>query len=100
MSLPATITFDVTQSHIDHGVRNDCTNCPIALALEQATQLPWMVSTKECKTRGATYRTHPAAASFIRSFDRHGYAKPATFTIQRAVLAAEELVERTRRRAK
>ncbi len=37
--LPKRITVNVTKNHIDNGRRNDCSECPIALAI--IDQLKW-----------------------------------------------------------
>ena len=83
-----TITFDVTQEHIDQGQAGKCDRCPIALAL-----LDWGcdevdVSSDKVEVRIGLYSYIGEPADkimlFIGMFDDGGYAdvvRPGTFTL-------------------
>ena len=77
--------IEVTQEDIDHGIRNDCTECPVALAIKRASG-NWfgvivLVLNGIC-VRGRTYRTPRQVAQFIQAYDRGESVGPITFTLE------------------
>ncbi len=82
----------VTQADIEHGTAKDCTDCPIARALQTVS-----INTVECKVTQSyayavdklnenqivweTYLPTPAT-DFIRKFDRNEMVKPFNFDLE------------------
>ena len=76
------ILVDVTQEDIENGVAEDCLSCPIAIALERATNKKWAVGSEEvCPNDfiGPVYRLPQSARRFINRFDSGGVVKPFRF---------------------
>jgi hypothetical protein len=44
--------INVTQKHIDEGTRNNCDTCPVALALNEATERTWIVGSDSAAYKG------------------------------------------------
>lgn len=79
-----TITVNVTQEDIDHGVANNCFKCPIARAVERA--LPG--SDPTVRNFVYLYGTHCGSADlplkageFIDRFDNNESVSPLTFDL-------------------
>ncbi len=83
-----TIRVDVTAKNIRRGDPSDCTNCPVALALNRATGLDWhadkydlIAGTDRDPIR---VRTPGVVAMFMTIFDdpkSRGQAKPFSFAV-------------------
>lgn len=84
------MTVTVTDQHIARGRRGSTDCCPIALALNDATEVNgvrWRVtmSCLEAYRAGLYVGCAPlpdAAVDFARTFDYHGIASPLSFDIQ------------------
>jgi hypothetical protein len=83
-----TVTVNVTQEHIDMGVRESCTHCPVGRALADA------FPEANVFANGATFDIYPwgsdeqiridlpgEAEDFIVRFDDDGYGEPFSFTV-------------------
>lgn len=100
---PQTITVDVTEEDIKHGVRKSCHRCPVAKALERVFQEPELAldvrvdqadvsvygypETKAMRKRiGGTYTKFYSilpkdVAERIAHFDEHGFMEPFSFSL-------------------
>lgn len=92
-----TVDIEVTDEDIKKGIRSNCSNCPITLAvlrtfpnMKQARTFLGEVYANPNKKKAHTYyRFVPVESSFsafntfIRMFDMHGITNPTTFTLER-----------------
>lgn len=82
------LELTVTQQHIDAGNPGDCYQCPVALALKEATGLCWKVHEDHLYCHERDYHVQPPqkVVDFIRAYD-DGQAylgeglKPIAFSI-------------------
>jgi hypothetical protein len=79
-----TLTIEVTQEDIERGVKQECWDCPIALALFRTTGKEWSVAPSSCRELGTlTDYIFPAEATeFIRSFDLGYPVSPFSFKLE------------------
>ncbi len=75
------MTIHVTQAHIDAGAREDCRECPVALAIHEATGctcevLPWTIYTDRGK-----FKLPRAVFEFIEAFDNKQPVQPFSFEV-------------------
>lgn len=91
------ITVNVTQAHIDAGVRSTSDRCPIALALLEAQGGGFAsVGLGECALAPAgspgittRYQLPAAAMHFIRRFDTGAAVEPLTFVLRKELPVGE-----------
>lgn len=79
-------TINVTQKHIDKGLRNNCQACPVALALrEQTPYVNCMLDSSSIfwGDKDATYSKVPYnVKTFIHNFDGIFGVEPFSFNIE------------------
>jgi hypothetical protein len=76
------IRISVTAKDIAAGARNDCTACPIALAMRRAgLSEPWARPGNLFWERDRSAETPDVAADFMKRFDDGEPVKPFRFTI-------------------
>jgi hypothetical protein len=77
------VHVEVKQKHIDEGIRSDCFDCPIALAMLEATGKQWRVE-EWIMRHGEDWVEMPENVSrFVHAFDRHDYeVQPFAFDIE------------------
>ena len=81
----------VTQEHIDKGVRDDCRQCPVALAIQEATKSIVDVLPMYCQFTyisdwpGKAVNLPIEVTEFIKGFDSEGFGLPFTFELDHAV---------------
>lgn len=104
-SEPTVIEFDVTQEHIDNGVRVNCRCCPIALALKphfpEGTRINVFCGSVEAERRvagpleGTTWWVADDYAEqwrdFIYDFDDSEPVQPCRFKIRQMATASQTL---------
>ena len=71
----------VTSEDIEHGVRMDCTRCPVGLAMWRSSGMPCYVTYFFATMRGQTFRLPLKARDFVRSFDAGLPVKPLEFEL-------------------
>jgi hypothetical protein len=83
------MVVEVTQKHINKGLRNDCRRCPIALALKDAGLSDVVVMRSIVlihPRRGSQYRYSCAlptsVSQFIESFDSIQGVEPFSFELE------------------
>lgn len=74
----------ITQEHINNGVKNSATSCPIALALKDTGWRRPYVWSIDCYDRGpepymTKYLLSLKAQRFVENFDTGKPVQPATF---------------------
>ena len=80
------ICVEVTQDHIIHGRRSDCTACPVALALEDVVPGPWYVNALWLyNTRKWEIKTPKNVEEFMLAFDSGQPVQPFSFEIDAPV---------------
>lgn len=96
------LRIEVTERHIEHGLRNNCEDCPIGMALQGALNLPkdrivtvdvetvairqlpqgnWGFKKSNSFPAIETAELPPEAIAFIETFDRGFPVKPFTFDL-------------------
>jgi hypothetical protein len=73
---------NVTQEHINAGERYDCRNCPVALALREATGRDWYVAPFSALSYNPTWdciRLEQRIRDFVTDFDNSKDVQPITF---------------------
>lgn len=73
--------IQVTQKHINEGKRGECFNCPIALALLEATGQQWDVSFHMACSWHYNLNLPEIAQEFIGRFDYEKTVKPFEFEL-------------------
>jgi hypothetical protein len=79
-----TITVSVTDADIDNGIRGDCWECPIALALWRATGEKWIVESLRAHPIGCRKRMvvlPDGVRDWIHKFDHSAFPKPMEFEL-------------------
>lgn len=80
------ITVEVTQEDIDQGQRCSCRGCPVALALERATGISWLVDGGCIYVDWRSFQVFavlsPEVRAFIHRFDCGKPVQPITFTLE------------------
>lgn len=80
------VRVKITQDHIIKGTRASCSNCPVALALRDATGIKWFVSQSYLGTVGCynniEVKLPPRVSVFISSFDLGVHVEPFEFDVQ------------------
>jgi hypothetical protein len=87
------LKVSVTQADIDSGHRNDCTECPIALAINRAAPFDLAYSFKVRHSYVEVFMNNKTGANefwelpyeakmFIRNFDKNKPVKPFEFEIK------------------
>lgn len=71
----------VTQEHIDLGERKLCSECPVALAVIEATGIACEVEPDEIRFKGRYFQLPPAACRFISEFDCGAPVQPFEFEL-------------------
>jgi len=76
-------TIPITARHIANGKPRDCTFCPVAVALEEATGHEWIVTSETCTySVGSLVLALPAEVrQFIADFDAGKSVKPMEFEL-------------------
>jgi hypothetical protein len=66
--------INVTQKHIDEGVKEDCNFCPVALAFLEATGKAYMISSRYIYDERGIYRDKlpPEVIAWIKNYDGYG----------------------------
>lgn len=84
---PAQFTVTVTQHFIDVGQQSMCRQCPMALAVRNATgQEDVVTDLIVTYVNGVRYRTPPEAKAFMDIFDHYRrMARPGTFTFVKMI---------------
>lgn len=79
------VVVDVTADDIKAGASNDCTGCPIALALARACKAsPW-ADRRQIFAKGVGVASTPLIARrFMDAFDAGADVEPFTFTLELA----------------
>jgi hypothetical protein len=75
------VKIEVKQEHLTKGERADCQNCPVALALNEATSCYWSVdgiSARNCHT-DMYYSLPIEVRTKIGLFDSNVLVKPFSF---------------------
>lgn len=83
------MTIEVTQDDIDSGIARQCRDCPIALAVERAANVPRrsvVASQYEIKIGGQYFKVPKSALDFINAFDAEMSVKPFTFELTERIL--------------
>lgn len=85
------INVKLTQRHIDHGKRGDCSYCPIALAIADAVLFSvvgepfWkqiqVLDISEINIKGRRYVTSPEMNKWMTDFDDMKEVKPVEFVL-------------------
>jgi hypothetical protein len=86
------ITIKVTQRHIDHGRRGDCSYCPIALAISEVIahspaldgpfwQIIKVFDNADIQIRGRRYVTSLKATEWMTDFDEMRPVQPTEFVL-------------------
>jgi hypothetical protein len=86
------ITIKVTQRHIEHGKRGDCSYCPIALAIADtinhspalegpAWKMISVIDHNEIKIKGKRYVTSFEASKWMEAFDDMLEVSPVEFVL-------------------
>jgi hypothetical protein len=83
------LTLDITQRLIDTGIKEDCGNCPIALAAKEA--MPGAIGVRAgrkyitffAQSRGTQFGIllPPTGQEFVQAFDA-GSAEPCVFDVE------------------
>ena len=79
--------IQVTQQHIDAGLKGSCTKDPIALALKDAgVEDPWVSPVRITfgMNRKNGVPTPPEVLAFIRAFDNYEPVQPFEFELEGA----------------
>lgn len=78
------MTILVTQEHVDRGARQDCWECPIALALADATGRTWTVRPDFLEDRrdGKRYGVSEDVFEFMGDFDSGDPVEPFSFELE------------------
>jgi hypothetical protein len=80
------VTIKVTDKHIHHGLRNDCGQCPVALAVKDAIPEAQDISVGDDDIDYVLYGYHraclldPEVSRRISDFDRGRDMEPFEFT--------------------
>ena len=75
--------IEVTAAHIEQGIAFSCENCPVALALREATGDRWSADTAVLiRDDGAMNVTPDAVARFIGDFDHFHTVEPFSFNLE------------------
>lgn len=88
------LTVEVTQEHIDKGVRRSYYCCPIACALKEPTAVIgsfMSVYTARIIKDGGEYESYTPsnrAIAFIKKFDKGDQVRPSTFRFKKIVKRA------------
>lgn len=94
------LSVDLTQADVDHGVQYDTESCPIAQNLNEKTGKHWdvgskyalMKENKPCHRPGcrethyetvARYKLPRVARKFVKMFDRRGDVDPVSFSMKK-----------------
>ena len=84
--MPKTLTINVTQKHINDGVRCECKDCPVALALKDAgaTDVIAGFGQMAFSFNGKEYQTPAphAVVDFIYHYDNGESVAPFTFVLK------------------
>lgn len=86
-SKPKRLRVEVTQADIDNGVRNDCSRCALALALQKLPGGPGVrvgnATVSVVRGTGRTmYYLSKAARRFVERFDARIPVTPAVFVLR------------------
>lgn len=73
------MSVDVTQEHIDKGMRDSCLSCPIALALKKKGDRLVRVRNTVAYVANMPYQLPQEAIAFILDFDHGELVKPFSF---------------------
>ena len=93
IDLPEIIHIKVEQRHIDNGKREDCSYCPIALAIMETIPSNCLLGpfwkqvkvhdSNEIIVRGITYNTSRKVSQFICDFDSGKEVEPMDFVLSK-----------------
>ena len=76
----------VEQRHIEAGKRRDVRKCPVALALNEATGLEWMVADCLSSLDGGIHRSAPPSViDFFSRFDEEMPVQPFEFKLNNGI---------------
>lgn len=74
--------IEVTEKHIKHGIKNSCENCPVALAIKEATGLEVSVGTTMAKFKYKRIYLPQVVREWIYIFDTSNLSSiPISFEI-------------------
>lgn len=79
------MTIKVTQKHIDEGKKSDCRNCPVALAIAEATMQDWEVTFNKTWPTDGNYSVlslPDLAVNFIFRYDMNEVCQPFEFELE------------------
>ena len=84
-SLPAKLHINVTQDHIDNGVKDNCKQCPVALAIIEQYPDSKMVKVfpDYIKIDTNYYNVQESLSDFVFDFDMEEPEKPFAFVAER-----------------
>ena len=80
--LHAPIVVTVTQDDIDHGVKQSCVKCPIAIAATRALNFSAHVQPNHIYAGNRAYSVPWQARVFIIKFDNGGRVEPFQFELR------------------
>jgi len=75
------MVIEVTQEHIDKGLKMSCSMCPVALALKDKGFTHVSVIGYSMFVDGSRYINTPELRQFINDFDMGEYVKPVQFEV-------------------
>ena len=81
------VKIQVTQEHIEHGIPNNCSCCPIALAVQevfprQIVEVGQFDLTVGGTKRHLEYELPEEASDFVEQFDMGHYVRPFDFELE------------------
>jgi len=77
------LVVKVTKEDIENGRPGSTCSCPVALAIDRATDGIWEVFNKAAENDGGCHIILPSKAiAFIRKFDATGEGEPFEFTVE------------------
>ena len=76
------IRVKVTYKDIAHGKRDDCVQCPVALALKRQGFVDPQVYMDTVLLKGSYYNLPTSATNFIMNFDRGNLVDELAFTLE------------------
>lgn len=90
----STQVVDLTEEHIKHGKAMDCETCPMALALNEGTDITWYVNSRFAARGwhdGPWYYFDETIVNAIQCFDTYDEMSPMTLIIHHDDRTIEKL---------
>jgi hypothetical protein len=78
------VRVQVTQKHIDSGLRGSCSGDPICLAMKDAGLKNIWVSPSQLRYNGRTTEIPEEVLQFMKNFDNEDFVDPFEFDLEEA----------------